>query len=63
MAVPDSSQPMCISAYLNQAKDIGLQRAKNDLKNLILTRTAIPVEEDDTNLPKILFSRIKDASD
>ena len=52
---------MSIGAYLSTAKDICLAQAKNDLKFLILNRTAIPVAENDL-LPKIVFTRLKDAS-
>jgi len=54
---------MSISAYLNSAKNICLSHAKNDLRQLIVNRTAIPATEDDTNLPRIVFRRLKDASE
>lgn len=52
---------MTIGAYLNSAKDICMAKAKNDLKYLILTRTAIAADESG-QLPKITFTRLKDAS-
>ena len=30
---------------------------------MIVNRTAIPATEDDTNLPRIVFRRLKDASE
>lgn len=62
MAIPEKARPMSISGYLNSSKEICLQQAKNELKHLVLMRTAIPVAEDDSNLPKIVFRRMKDAS-
>jgi len=55
---------MAIGVYLSAAKDICLARPKNDLKNIILTRTAKQVDEDnaDAQLPRIVFTRLKDAS-
>ena len=52
---------MSIGAYLSSAKDICLAQAKSDLKYLILTRSTINMAEDDL-LPKIVFTRLKDAS-
>jgi len=55
---------MSISAYLNAAKNICFAKAKNDLKYLILQRTAVSGGEDnEANLPKIIFRRMKDASE
>ena len=54
---------MSINAYLNNVKDICLNHAKNELKHLVMARTAIPASEDDSNLPKIKLHRLKDASD
>ena len=62
ISVPiERAQPMTIGAYLNSAKDICMAKAKNDLKYLILTRTAIAADESG-QLPKITFTRLKDAS-
>ena len=56
-------QPVSIGAYLSVTKDLCLAKSKNDLKFLILDRTAIHVDESDNHLlPKIVFSRLKDAS-
>lgn len=55
---------MSISAYLNNMKEICLNQAKNELKHLVMARTAIPSQdENDKNLPKIKLHRLKDASD
>jgi len=63
VAIPERAQPMCISAYLNSAKNICLSQAKSELKFLIMNRTAITVGEHDDSLPKIVFRRMKDASE
>lgn len=54
---------MSISGYLNSAKNICLSKVKDELKFLIMKRTAITVEENDDSVPKIIFRRMKDASD
>ena len=53
---------MCISAYLNSAKNICLAQPKNELKYLMMQRTAITVGEHDDSIPKISLRRMKDAS-
>jgi len=54
---------MCISAYLNCAKDVCLAQAKTDLRYLILERTAIAADDDQKSLPRIVFARLKNASE
>lgn len=65
VAVPEArGQLMTIGAYLSATKDLCLTKAKNDLKTVVLTRTAKAVSDDsaEAQLPRIVFTRLKDAS-